>query len=98
VGRDNARESATSPGDALSCTRPPKSSSAWLVLTSPASEQFTGQILRIVVGQPILAAAALDQRIAKTKANKGPLLMVLRRPEIPLHNNPKSWESTSFTT
>jgi hypothetical protein len=32
--------------------------------------------------------AALDQRIAKTKANKGPLLMVLRHPEIPLHNNP----------
>jgi len=32
--------------------------------------------------------AALDQRIAKTKANQGPLLMVLRHPEIPLHNNP----------
>jgi hypothetical protein len=32
--------------------------------------------------------AALDDRIAKTKANKGPLLMVLRHPEIPLHNNP----------
>jgi len=31
---------------------------------------------------------ALDQRIAKTQANKGPLLMVLRHPEIPLHNNP----------
>jgi hypothetical protein len=31
---------------------------------------------------------ALDQRIAKTKANKGELLMVLRHPEIPLHNNP----------
>ena len=31
---------------------------------------------------------ALDQRIAKTKAHKGPLLMVLRHPEIPLHNNP----------
>ncbi|MGO9257171.1 MAG: hypothetical protein ACLQU1_12830 [Bryobacteraceae bacterium] len=31
---------------------------------------------------------ALDQRIAKTKANKGPLLMVLGHPEIPLHNNP----------
>jgi Transposase IS66 family len=31
---------------------------------------------------------ALDQRIAKTNANKGPLLMVLRHPEIPLHNNP----------
>lgn len=32
--------------------------------------------------------AALDQRIAKTKANKGQLLMVLRHPEILLHNNP----------
>ncbi|MGO9261858.1 MAG: hypothetical protein ACLQU1_36980 [Bryobacteraceae bacterium] len=31
---------------------------------------------------------ALDQRIAKTQANKGPLLMVLRHPETPLHNNP----------
>lgn len=31
---------------------------------------------------------ALDQRIAKTQANKGQLLMVLRHPEIPLHNNP----------
>jgi hypothetical protein len=31
---------------------------------------------------------ALDRRIAKTKANKGQLLMVLRHPEIPLHNNP----------
>lgn len=32
--------------------------------------------------------AALDLRIAKTKANKGQLLTVLRHPEIPLHNNP----------
>jgi hypothetical protein len=32
--------------------------------------------------------AGLGQRIAKTKANKGPLPMVLRHPEIPLHNNP----------
>ena len=31
---------------------------------------------------------ALDERIAKTKANKSSLLMVLRHPEIPLHNNP----------
>ena len=30
---------------------------------------------------------ALDQRIATTKAHKGELLMVLRHPEIPLHNN-----------
>lgn len=31
---------------------------------------------------------ALDERIAKTKAKKGCLLMVLAHPEIPLHNNP----------
>lgn len=30
----------------------------------------------------------LDQRIAKTKAKKDRLLMVLKYPEIPLHNNP----------
>ena len=31
--------------------------------------------------------AALDERIAKTKAKKGQLLLVLEHPEIPLHNN-----------
>jgi hypothetical protein len=31
---------------------------------------------------------ALDRRIAKTKAKKDKLLMVLHHPEIPLHNNP----------
>jgi Transposase IS66 family len=31
---------------------------------------------------------ALDERIAKTRAKKGCLLMVLTHPEIPLHNNP----------
>jgi hypothetical protein len=31
---------------------------------------------------------ALDQRIAKTKADQEHLLMVLKHPEIPLHNNP----------
>ena len=31
---------------------------------------------------------ALDQRIVKTKADKEHLLMVLKHPEIPLHNNP----------
>jgi cell division septum initiation protein DivIVA len=31
---------------------------------------------------------ALDKRIAKTRAKKGSLLMVLTHPEIPLHNNP----------
>lgn len=37
--------------------------------------------------------AALDQRIAKTNAHKGSLLMVLRHPEIPLHNNPAELEA-----
>ncbi len=32
--------------------------------------------------------AALDDRIAKTRANKAALLLVLTHPEIPLHNNP----------
>ena len=31
---------------------------------------------------------ALDERIAKTKAKKESMLMVLEHPEIPLHNNP----------
>ena len=31
---------------------------------------------------------ALDERIAKTHAKKGCLLMALAHPEIPLHNNP----------
>jgi hypothetical protein len=31
---------------------------------------------------------ALDERIARTRANKACLLMVLSHPEIPLHNNP----------
>jgi len=30
---------------------------------------------------------ALDQRIAKTRAKKGSLLLVLEHPELPLHNN-----------
>jgi hypothetical protein len=36
---------------------------------------------------------ALDSRIAKTKAKKESLLMVLRHPEIPLHNNPAELEA-----
>jgi hypothetical protein len=30
----------------------------------------------------------LDQRIAKTRAKKASLLLVLKHPELPLHNNP----------
>lgn len=35
----------------------------------------------------------LDSRIAKTKAKKDSLLMVLKHPEIPLHNNPAELEA-----
>ena len=35
---------------------------------------------------------ALDKRIAKTKAKQESLLMVLKHPEIPLHNNPAELE------
>jgi hypothetical protein len=37
--------------------------------------------------------AALDARITKTREKKAPLLMVLRHPEIPLHNNPAELEA-----
>lgn len=37
--------------------------------------------------------AALDERIAKTKAKKVSLLIVLKHPEIPLHNNPIELEA-----
>jgi hypothetical protein len=37
--------------------------------------------------------AALDARIAKTRAKKASLLMALRYPEIPLHNNPAELEA-----
>jgi hypothetical protein len=36
---------------------------------------------------------ALDARIAKTREKKGSLLMVLKHPEIPLHNNPVELEA-----
>jgi len=37
--------------------------------------------------------AALDARIAKTRAKKASLLMALKYPEIPLHNNPAELEA-----
>jgi len=37
---------------------------------------------------PNLDYRSLDERIAKTRANKAHLLQVLEHPEIPLHNNP----------
>jgi hypothetical protein len=36
---------------------------------------------------------ALDSRIAKTQVKKESLLMVLKHPEIPLHNNPAKLEA-----
>jgi hypothetical protein len=36
---------------------------------------------------------ALDSQIAKTREKKEPLLMVLKYPEIPLHNNPAELEA-----
>jgi hypothetical protein len=45
-------------------------------------DQFDG-LFSTVTGYDVL-----DQRIAKTKANQEHLLMVLKHPEIPLHNNP----------
>ena len=36
----------------------------------------------------VTGSQALDERIAKTRAKKGCLLMVLTHPELPLHNNP----------
>ena len=36
---------------------------------------------------------ALDARIAKTREKKASLLMVLKHPEVPLHNNPAELEA-----
>ena len=41
-----------------------------------------------VVFATVTGYQALDERIAKTRAKKGCLLLVLTHPEIPLHNNP----------
>ena len=41
-----------------------------------------------VLFSTVTGYTALDERIAKTRAKKGCLLMVLAHPEIPLHNNP----------
>ncbi len=46
------------------------------------SEQFD-ELFSTVTGY-----AALDDRIAKTRAKKDTLLMALQHPELPLHNNP----------
>jgi hypothetical protein len=41
-----------------------------------------------VLFSTVTGYSALDERIAKTQAKKACLLMVLKHPEIPLHNNP----------
>jgi hypothetical protein len=51
----------------------------------PEAERLSGafdQLFSAVTGY-----TALDERIAQTRAKKAHLLMVLRHPEIPLHNN-----------
>lgn len=49
--------------------------------TAPLSQAFD-ELFSTVTGYD-----ALDERIAKTKAKKAELLLVLEHPEIPLHNN-----------
>jgi Transposase IS66 family len=53
---------------------------------APLREQFDS-LFSTVTGYDVL-----DKRIAKTKSDKENLLMVLRHPEIPLHNNPAELE------
>jgi hypothetical protein len=48
---------------------------------APLSQEFD-ELFSTVTGYD-----ALDERIAKTKAKKAELLLVLKHPEIPLHNN-----------
>jgi hypothetical protein len=56
---------------------------------SPSGEQATMLSQEFdTLFSMVTAYEALDKRIAKTKAKKDKLLMVLRHPEIPLHNNP----------
>lgn len=56
---------------------------------SPAWEQVTVLSREFdTLFSTVTGYEALDRRIAKTKAKKDKLLMVLRHPEIPLHNNP----------
>jgi hypothetical protein len=56
---------------------------------SPSAEQATvlSQAFDTLFST-VTGYEALDKRIAKTKAKKDNLLMVLAHPEIPLHNNP----------
>ena len=56
---------------------------------SPAVEQATVLSREFdTLFSTVTGYEALDKRIAKTKAKKNKLLMVLHHPEIPLHNNP----------
>lgn len=54
--------------------------------TSAEQERLTDEFDKLFL--TVTGYEALDERIAKTKAKKDALLMVLDHPEIPLHNNP----------
>lgn len=55
----------------------------------PAPEQAAGLSREFdMLFSTVTGYQALDRRIAKTNAKKDKLLMILRHPEIPLHNNP----------
>jgi len=54
--------------------------------TSEEATQLDGEFEALF--STVTGYKALDERIAKTRAKKACLLMVLSHPEIPLHNNP----------
>ena len=54
--------------------------------TPERAAQLSGQFDELFA--TVTGYAALDDRIAKTQAKKDALLMVLKHPELPLHNNP----------
>lgn len=54
--------------------------------SSGEAERLSGEFDHLF--SRVTGYAALDERIAQTRAKKVHLLMVLRHPEIPLHNNP----------
>ena len=54
--------------------------------TPAEQERLAGEFDRLFATRT--GYEALDKRIAKTQAKKGSLLLVLKHPELPLHNNP----------
>lgn len=57
-----------------------------LAPTPECATQLTRQFDELT--STVTGYIALDERIAKTQAKKDALLMVLKHPELPLHNNP----------